>query len=286
DLYPSSRLYFGGGLTPQALLDFMVWRREADRLGIHLTPADIRQKIEKETFGQLNQSDFDRLQMNLATRGPGGVDIATALADEFRVRLAQLAVLGYDPGTSSRVPALITPYEFWEFYRKNRTEVSIRFLEIPVEHYLSQIKEKPSDEDLRALHEKYKNDEYAPDKETPGFKLPRRIKVEWVSASPDSDYYKKAAGQWILSTVAGIPSDPWLATALLPVPVLREYSEQAQFGRLRLPPWTERDFATSLYSYAYLQRPQSAASVVGQIGGAVSTAVGPQGGLLYRLTPN
>src|SRR5262249_33481371 len=137
---------------------------------------------------------------------------------------------------------------------------------------------------LRALHEKYKNDEYAPDKETPGFKLPRRIKVEWVSASPDSDYYKKAAGRWILSTVAGIPSDPWLATALLAVPVLREYSEQAQFGRLRLPPWTERDFATSLYSYAYLQRPQSAASVVGQIGGAVSTAVAPMAGFDSRYT--
>src|SRR5262249_54294639 len=34
--------YFGGGVKPEDLLDFMIWKHEADRLGVVLTKADAR----------------------------------------------------------------------------------------------------------------------------------------------------------------------------------------------------------------------------------------------------
>ena len=289
ELYNSKgpALYFGGGTSAQALLDFMIWRHEADRLGIQLTPADVRAEIERETLGRLDQNDINILQRQLGSRrstGPG-IDIASAIADEFRVRLAQLALLGYDPGTTSQVPALVTPYEFWEYYRKNRTEASVRFLEIPVQHFVSQVKENPTEDELKAFHEQYKDEEYAPTKATPAFKLPRRVKVEWISASPESSYYQKEAQDWVLSAIASIPTNPLLANAIVNYPVLREYSFQTQpGGQLRLPPWTEKDFALSLYSYSYWQRPQSAASLIGQIAGVVGTSVAPLANLDSRYT--
>ena len=48
-------LYFGGSLTPQGLLDFMIWKHEADRLGIQLTAGDVRDEVIREAFGKLNQ---------------------------------------------------------------------------------------------------------------------------------------------------------------------------------------------------------------------------------------
>jgi hypothetical protein len=269
-------LYFGGSLSPQGLLDFMIWKHEADRLGIQLSAGDVRDEVIREAFGKLNQNDIGTLERQLASRRSGpGIDLAKALADEFRVRFAQLAILGYDPGTASRVPALVTPYEFWEYYRKNRTEASVRFLEVPVRHFLSRVKEKPSDEELRTFFEAHKDQEYDPAKDTPGFKLPRRISVEWISASPDSTYYKKTAEQWILSAIAQAPVNPLMVSAVN-FPVYQEYSAETHPGRqLQLPPWTDKNFTLALDSYAYWQRPQSAASVLGQIAGAVTTAGAP-----------
>jgi hypothetical protein len=286
DLYPNSRLYFGGSTTAQGLLDFMIWRHEADRLGIRLTMEDVRDLINKEAFNKLDQSDFDLLQRRVGgmQRGRMPIDLGAGLTDEFRVRLAQLAILGYDPGSFSHVPALITPDEFWQYYHKNRTDVSVRFLDIPVESFLAQVKDKPTDEDLKKLYDQHKDEEYSPTKDSPGFKLSRRIKVEWASASADSEYYKKAARQWILSFAAGIPASPILGIALS-YPLMREYSDLTQFGsQLKLPPWTEKDFASSLYSYAYSQKPESAAGVVGQIAAAVATSAAPMAGVDSRQT--
>jgi hypothetical protein len=278
-------LYFGGSLTPQGLLDFMIWKHEADRLGIQLTAGDVRDEVIREAFGKLNQSDIGTLERQLASRRSGpGVDLAKALVDEFRVRFAQLAILGYDPGTASRVPALMTPYEFWEYYRKNRTEASVRFVDVPVQHFLSQVKEKPSDEELKTFFESHKDQEYDPAKDTPGFKLPRRISVEWISASPESSYYKKAAEQWILSAIALAPVNPLMITAVN-FPVYQEYSTETHPGRqLQLPPWTEKNFTLAIDSYAYWQHPQSAASVLGQVAGAVTTAGAPLAQLDTRYT--
>jgi hypothetical protein len=273
----ASRLYFGGSTSALGLLDFMVWRHEADRLGIQLTSADIDAEIKKATFGSLSRNDYEMVLRGLRRQHGGeiAIDISAALAEEFRVRLAQLAILGFDPGSFSRVPALITPYEFYEYYRKNRTRVSIRFLDVPVKAFLKQVTEPPKDSDLQPLFDKYKDVEYSPAKETPGFKLPRRIKVEWVSTSANSDYYRKAVRQWVLAAVAQIPLNPF--------PLLAEFYSQTRFEqRPELPAWTDPDFTLALFAYKYLQRPASAASIVGQIGGTIATSAVPLAGLDSR----
>src|SRR5207248_3355162 len=118
----------------------------------------------------------------------------------------------------------------------------------------------------------------APYKDTPGFKQPRRIKLEWVSASPDSDYYRKQAQQWLLSLVAATPGNPFLPTALVE-PVVNEY-ESLKRGHLRAAPLTAADFASSFYDYAYLDRAENVAATVGQL---LGTAVVHGNGLFSVL---
>ena len=120
--------------------------------------------------------------------------LLNALTDEFRVRMAQNALLGYEPfGGIDRVAAPVTPAEFWNFYKDNRTTVKVGLLPIRVEDFLPQVKQKPTEQELQTLYAKYKDRDFNPESSEPGFKRPHRIQLEWASASADSPYYKKLA---------------------------------------------------------------------------------------------
>src|SRR6266852_1416071 len=86
-------LYFGGTTSLEDILDFMIWRHEADRRGIQLTPENIHDLIKKETDnrGVPNaelRKIVDSLQRN--SRNSFSIEnLDAALADELRVRIAK-----------------------------------------------------------------------------------------------------------------------------------------------------------------------------------------------------
>jgi hypothetical protein len=271
-------LYFGGSLSVEGLLDFMIWQHEADRLGIRLTSADVDKAVQHETFGRLTNANINQIEQSIALERRGGTQVLiSALAEEFRVRLAQTAVLGFDPQGFSHVPTPVAPYESWQYYVQNRTEVNATLLPVPVRDFLSQVKDKPSEQELIDLYEKYKDEEPAPYKENPGFKLPQRIKVDWISTYAQADYYRNAVKRWLLSVVAATSSSPTLAMALT-APVLKEYErkhESTQWNKeIESAPLTEPDFALSFYTFANFQRPTHPAAVVGALG-SIGTGVDP-----------
>ncbi len=263
ELYPTHDLYFGGSTSLEGLLDFMIWRHEADRLGIQLTTDDLNGLLEHETVGYLTKDEVLALENEMwgAQRRTTSLALVKALGDEFRVRMAQAALVGYDPGGFSQVPSATTPYELWQYYRKNRTEANVKLLTIPVDKFVNKVKEEPSDEALRTLFDEYKNQEPAPNKNTPGFKQPRRVKVEWVEASPDSPSYRKSAHNSLLSLVAATAGNPALATALT-LSFISEYNS-LKWVHGQIAPWTEPNFASSFYTHASLNRPEDVAAMVG-----------------------
>ena len=155
-------LYFGGSLAVQDLLDFDLWRHEADKLGIKLTQEDIRSEINREAF------DFQPLEADAGAaltriynllRSPRQAnmtieDVYTALGDELRVSLAQSAILGYPPGVRyyryagtdyNHVPATPTAEQFWEYYQDHRTTLRVEMLPIKVEDFLAKVGKPPAD---------------------------------------------------------------------------------------------------------------------------------------------
>lgn len=284
ELYPEENLYFGGSLSDKGLVDFMIWQHQADRLGIQLLINDIRMDLYHETLKvDLNSLQILR-QLEVQPDTTTQQLLLAALGDEFRVRMAQSALVGYNPGghfkqtpASLAVPALITPYAFWQYYRTNRTELSLNLLPVSAQKFIPEVKEQPTDEELNTLFSKYKDEEYDPSRETPGFKQPRRVRLEWVTASADSDLYRKQAEQWLLFAVASTPVNPILPLAMLK-PLANEYTYLIQLGRLRASPLTVRNFAYSLYDYAYLNRAENVAATVGQV---LETAVLQQRNSLF-----
>lgn len=256
--HPPNAPYFGGSLDLQGLLDFLIWRHQADRLGIQLTRADVENEVRGELPDRASNEIFRQAERYLAQvrRMPMGQNLVTALENEFRVRLAQAALLGYEPGDPTRVPAPITPYEFWEYYRHNRTEVTVAVLPLAVESFLPQVKEEPTEEDLRKLFEAHKEQEYAPESPTPGFKKPREVQVEWVSGKADSAHYRKAADIVAAALQATLPF-------AVDLRLLGEYDnlKRSQFrAPSKTDPWAGPEYPLQ---EASLNQPAAVAALVG-----------------------
>jgi hypothetical protein len=284
----TERLYFGGSLRVNDLLDFVMWRDLADKLGITLTHADIRAEIDREA---LNVQPLEEDENALVTRvqrfqrvpvpNLSADDIYMALGDELRVYLAQSAVLGYPPGVRyyryvgadvNHVPATATPYEFWKYYQDNRTTLRVEMLPIKVDDFLAEARKlpEPSPQELEDLFNRHKDQEYNPDLDQPAFREPRRVAIEWVSARQDAPHQRKQADQFILSLVAAGPANPLPATALTTL-VLDEY--QRRTYTFRMPGLLEDSFALAFYRDA--TKPVDAGAVLAQAMGAIGTGADP-----------
>src|SRR5262249_39543799 len=98
----------------------------------------------------------------------------------FGVDLNSLGAPG-ELGTESAVAGGVTPYEFYEFYKDNCSEHTFSMLEVKAEAFLDQVKEQPTKAELNAFFAKYRGELPDPSRERPGFKEPRRVKLEFVA---------------------------------------------------------------------------------------------------------
>jgi hypothetical protein len=266
---PAGPFYFGGSNTEESTLDFLIWRHQADQLGIRLTETDVKRLAQREAMDQLDADQTSSLVKALLRNHANTrfEDLLSALNDEFRVRMAQSALTGYDPGSAAQVPTPITPDEFWDYFREYRTEVSTALVPISVEEFKGLVTEKPKDQQLENLFEKYKEQEYNPALPTPGFKQPRRLAIEWVGAKPDSPHYKQAAEK-AAAVLQAI--NPGAFQALL----IDQYETSVKFGASgRLPPLTEPAFLLSFYTEPV--KPEGAAGTFGLILGAANARSSP-----------
>ncbi len=203
--------YFETGVKLDELADFILWRNEADRLGINLVDDKVLEMMYKELFN--TQTHFEsQVQAILWQTGrssqfrPTMPLLLEALRQEYRVRLAQLALVTSQPSAyqsgkerevfklylplEGRVP--LTPAQLWDIYQQKRTEFDVALVPVHVADYLKQV-EAPNPQELAGLFEQHKKDLYDPTAATPGFKVPQRVKVEWIGGDPESPYYQRLA---------------------------------------------------------------------------------------------
>jgi len=216
--------YFDGGVKLDDLANFLMWRAEADRLGIHLERESILAIYNSQMLNDFTRERFgyDYFSSDQQTRAhydirsdfryAGDKELFDALGDEYRVRMAQLAMMqaqvnsfqqrgnpqqGRLPRTlrlefplSVRAP--LSPEQLWEKYESQRSEFDVRLLPINVEHFVDKV-QAAKNEELAALFEQYKTAKYDPASPTPGFEIPHRVKAGWVMADANSKAYRHAA---------------------------------------------------------------------------------------------
>ena len=197
-------------------LDFAVVLKKADRLGIKYSLDGVRELVNRETGGRLSKEDSGRIEMELRNAGRFGAFsgdwLLEAIGNEFRARDAYATLQGQSPittflrqqksslprqilqfqqlpdinlpplgGATSALPGTVTPYEFWEFYKDRCSEQTFSVLELSAEAYLDQVKGEPTPKERIELFNKYKGELPDPSKPTPGFKEPRKVKVEFTT---------------------------------------------------------------------------------------------------------
>ncbi len=207
----SQRFFFGGSTKTEDLLDFMIWKYQADRLGVVLTKEDVRKEVAWDAAGRdvlpkgpwRDDAAFKPyvVQENPAAGGLTEDEYLTAIADEYRVSIAQTLLIGHASGVRGVTvgepgsPDPLAPFDFYTFYRDNRTTLKAAFLALPVESFVNKVTKEPSEEELRRLFDKYKDALPEPMRALPAFKEPRRVAIAYVTAKPDSQFYKDKASR-------------------------------------------------------------------------------------------
>ncbi|MFO0954476.1 MAG: hypothetical protein U0835_25615 [Isosphaeraceae bacterium] len=158
-----------GDLTTRSIVDAMILEHEADRLGMPSGPEVGREWLRK-TFGALMTRElFESILARFNDRVSGDQLLADIAS---QVRISNVRNLQGMPVT--------TPLEVFEAYREQNERVSAKVVGFPVVEYLSKVKE-PTTREVEDFYNTYKNVLPEPQSPTPGFKVPRQVRVEIVS---------------------------------------------------------------------------------------------------------
>jgi hypothetical protein len=213
----NSAMYFA--TVPNAndkdALEFAMYLDEADKMGIKFSDDDIRKLIGDETDNMLTEKDGIDLDQAIRQRSYKQLSadaVTQAIGDEFRVRTVLSILNGaVYPGGRMSVPAGMTPYEFAEFFKDRVTSLTFDVVDVAVEDFIAQVKQEPTEREIQDFFDKYKAREYDPAIGTPGFKEPRKVKVEYVGVDGTKPVYKAAlAPLQAARIVSGVLNDTML----------------------------------------------------------------------------
>jgi peptidyl-prolyl cis-trans isomerase D len=160
---------FFGDLSTRSIVDALILEHEATRLGMPVGPEVGREWLKKATDGRLTRDIFEALLSRFNNR-ISGEQLLTDIANQVRISNVR-NLLG---------APVVTPLEVFQTYRDQNERVSVRAVGFPVAEFINKVRE-PSDAEVKAFYEKYKKDLPDPNRPTPGFTVPRQVKVEILS---------------------------------------------------------------------------------------------------------
>jgi hypothetical protein len=163
-----------GGLNTRDLVDALILKHEADRLQIPETSEFGREWL-RSTWARVHpNTPMDRriFESLLLQLGPdtGSERLLASIASQVRLFEAR-RLLGQP---------VVTPLDVFEAYREQNERSSFRVVSFPAGNFLDKVGE-PSSAEVESLYEKYKDVLPEADSPTPGFKIPRQVKLEVLS---------------------------------------------------------------------------------------------------------
>lgn len=162
-----------GGLDTRSLVDALILEHEADKLGL---PADRELAVRwlrEQTQGGLTTEVFDRIYRQFFAEEVTDAQLLEDIANQ--IRLVEVQSL---PG---RPP--VTPLDVFRAYQDQYERVSAKFVAFSSEQYLDQVA-MPGPDEVQDYYARYKDALPDARRDTPGFKVPRRLAVEYVMADP------------------------------------------------------------------------------------------------------
>jgi hypothetical protein len=301
-----------GNESDRDVLDFLLLLKKADRLGIRYSKDAVMDLVKVDSGNRLTNDDMSKVAQQVRQGGRMG-NVSTdwlidAIANEYRAREALLAIEGKSPElefirqrqafnlpaimfgvspsatpapiemtTASGDPGGLTPYEFLEFYKDRCSENSFDVLVVNAEAFLDQVKDPPTPTELKALFAKYRGELPDPAKDRPGFKEPKKQKLEFVTLDATAPRVTQAipkvqaASVFLCASSGMISGSPVaaLAAAAQPsmaetLPVRKTVAEKMEANLSRYQP-VEQYYLTPRDTSVF--RPRPIVSAIGMLAG-------------------
>jgi hypothetical protein len=195
--------------TEDSVVRSMVLARRGRELGLVISDEMVNRVLAQLTNNSVPPAELEQIIANLRTDARQRMtpkQIFDALREEMLARhVAMLFLDGLGAEGQVGMPALDTPAQRWDHFRRLERQATVQVLPVPVAEFTEEVK-KPNEEDLRALFEKYKDRFPSPNSPEPGFRQPYRARFEYLKAdseelvtvemktiSPDEvrEYYEK-----------------------------------------------------------------------------------------------
>lgn len=182
--------------TSRDTIEFLLWEKKADQLGIRFTKEDVLVLLNREFYGYFKRDVDVRKTMRERVEGFNMDTCLEAIALEFKVRAAQSVILGPPGKVTNSAPVFGTPYEMFEYYRQQCSPATYEVVIVPSLAFTDKVGE-PTEDELKELYKKYQEDEPNPAKETFGFKEPRKLSIGWLAITGSEPYYEKLATEQV-----------------------------------------------------------------------------------------
>lgn len=169
-----------GATTDEAMLDSWVLEQEAIKLGIPATAEMASAWLRKNLGPLLSTERFDRIYRENFENGPlqcTDAQLLESIARQLRIAAVLNLPGGLDTGAARY---LVTPFDLYQAFRQQQERVSAKAVAFPVWNYIDRIPD-PTAAELQAFFDKYKNQPPDPEGDTPGFLIPRKVQVEYVT---------------------------------------------------------------------------------------------------------
>src|SRR5262245_9327665 len=234
----AKKAYFDTGTKLEELVDFLMWKNLADRLNVELVEEVVAEIFYEEIFNRPANFFGDQEFAELLSEARGGSRSVTwgtvmaALRDEYRVRMAKLSyaeaqIQAYQMRRETSPPqwreelavdirGAVTPFELWDFYRKNRSEFDVALVPVTAQSLVEKIAKadkkdieallkdakygaaykaiaSPLERDLEFLYNERKTLGHDPSSEKNGLQTPHQVKVEYIVGDAQVDFYQKPA---------------------------------------------------------------------------------------------
>lgn len=161
------------GDDEKALAETWLLVNYADEIGIAVDDAAVNAFLKEVTEGAVSQSQMAEL---LDSIGLSDSQLFRLLGYELKAMRIQ------DLVRSGLVP--VTPGERWDYYQRLHRNMSIELAEVPVERFVGSLSD-PDAATLEKFFDKYKDKEDFPESPEPGFRIPKRIAVEYFKVDYD-----------------------------------------------------------------------------------------------------
>jgi hypothetical protein len=160
-----------GTVSDEDLVNNWLMSKRAEEIGMVISDKTINDFLQNNvTRGKLSTSDISTI---IQQQGLNDHQFFDIIRDELRaVEITQLFEWSLRG---------ITPAERWEYFCQLRKQASVELIPVEVEQFLEQVKD-PSEEELKALFEKYKDKLPNPSSPEPGFRIPHKIDVQYFKA--------------------------------------------------------------------------------------------------------